>query len=127
MSSAQSRLKRLASLSQKAVMKFSRLRAKSMLAWVGTVAGRFRGATIFTPFTTTVSPSFDSVQLPPPSAPRSMITEPGFMLVTMASSSSFGAKTPPMRAVVMTTSTVAQCSASILACRALSSADSSAA
>ena len=47
------------------------------LAWNATVAGRFSGAMIVTSCTCTVSPGFDSSQLPPVSAARSTITEPG--------------------------------------------------
>jgi hypothetical protein len=40
--------------------------------------------------------------LPPRSAARSTITEPGFMLSTIARVTSFGAGRPGMSAVVMT-------------------------
>ena len=54
--------------------------------------------------TRTVSPGRDSSQLPPPSAARSTITAPGFIDRTMSAVTSLGANTPPMSAVVTTTS-----------------------
>ena len=74
------------------------------LAWPGTVLGMFTGPMIVTPFACTSSPARVSSQLPPLSAARSTITAPGFMLRTISAVSSLGAKTPPMSAVVITTS-----------------------
>src|SRR5690606_19868681 len=90
--------------------KAARVREQSRLAWCGMLAGTLSGARIVTPPSTTVSPGRDSSQLPPPSAPRSTMTAPGFMERTVAASSSRGAKTPPMSAVVITTSDWAHCS-----------------
>ncbi len=44
------------------------------------------------------------------------MTEPGFIFSTISAVISFGAVTPPMRAVVMTTSAPAQCLAISSAC-----------
>ncbi len=78
-----------------------------------------------TPSTCAVSPGRESSQLPPPSAARSTMTAPGFMLRTISPVSSLGANTPPMSAVVITTSDCATCAASSSRCLALSSSDSS--
>ena len=102
-----------------------RLREKSRLACSGIVAGRLSGARMVTPPTRTVSPGRESSQLPPPSAARSTMTEPGCMLRTMSAVMSLGANTPPMSAVVITTSDWAHCAASSSRCRALSASDSS--
>src|SRR6476620_11173805 len=59
---------------------------------------------IFTPFSTTVSPGFDPSTLPPVSAARSMITEPGAMPRTASAVISSGAGRPGIWAVVMITS-----------------------
>lgn len=53
------------------------------------------------------------------------MTDPGFMERTVSAVSSFGANTPPMSAVVMTTSDWAHWSTSIWRCRAWSSGESS--
>ncbi len=67
-----------------------------------------------TPWATTTSSALVSSQLPPRSAARSTITEPGAMASTMASVTSTGDCRPGIAAVVITTSlratTVSICS-----------------
>ena len=58
------------------------------------VAGRFTAPTIFTSWRTTVWPASVSSQLPPVSAARSTITEPGFIRFTASSMISSGARRP---------------------------------
>ena len=68
------------------------LRAYSDEAWSGIVDGRLSGPTIVTSSLTTVWPGSVSSQLPPVSAARSTITEPGFMFLTACSVTSSGAR-----------------------------------
>ncbi len=88
-------------------------------------AGRFRGETIFTSCSTTVSPGSVSSQLPPDSPARSTITDPGFIPRTASSVTSFGAGRPGTSAVVMTTSKPLIASVSACCWRMRSSAVSS--
>ena len=60
---------------------------------------------IVTSCTTTVSPGFDSSQLPPVSAAQSTITEPARIAVTMSAVIRRGAGLPGICAVVTTRST----------------------
>jgi len=59
-----------------------------------------RGPITLTPFSTTVSPGSVSSQLPPVSAARSTITEPGAIERTAAAVISSGAGRPGIAAVV---------------------------
>ena len=68
----------------------------------GMVAGRLVGPRISTPWCTTSLSARDSSQLPPWSAARSTITEPGRIPSTIAAVSSSGARLPGTRAVVIT-------------------------
>ena len=70
------------------------LRAYSDEAWSGIVDARLAGPTIVTSSLTTVWPGSVSSQLPPVSAARSTITEPGFMFLTACSVTSSGARRP---------------------------------
>ena len=83
--------------------------------------------TIVTPPRSTSSPGSVSSQLPPASAARSTITEPGRMRSTAAAGISFGAGRPGMSAVVITTSMSGIRSSSAACCRACCSGESSAA
>ena len=74
------------------------------LAWYGTVDGRLVGPRIVTPCATTISSALVSSQLPPRSAARSTITEPGAMAFTISPVTSTGDRLPGIAAVVMTTS-----------------------
>ena len=68
---------------------------------------RWRGCaarSTFTPPSTTVSPALVSSQLPPVSAARSTITEPGAIAATASAVISVGAGRPGIGAVVMITS-----------------------
>ena len=80
------------------------LRESSWLACVGIVDGRFVVPTIVTPPSTISSPGRVSSQLPPVSAARSTITDPGRMPRTASAVTSFGAGRPGIAAVVITTS-----------------------
>ena len=82
---------------------------------------------IVTPFgVSTVSPAFDSSQLPPRAdAAMSTMTEPGFILPTASAVTSTGGLRPGTWAVVMTTSIVPMTSLSSACCAARSSAVSS--
>ena len=66
--------------------------------------GTFTGPRMVTPCATTVSPARVSSQLPPRSAARSTITEPGFMPATISPVTRTGALRPGTLAVVITTS-----------------------
>ena len=75
--------------------------------------GRFSGAAIVTPPSVTyVSPGRASSQLPPASAARSTITEPGFIPCTASALISFGAGRPGTSAVVTITSDLPICTVS---------------
>ena len=63
----------------------------------GTVLGTFSGAMIVTSFDDTVWPGSDSSQFPPVSAARSTMTEPGFIVATIALVISVGALRPGCR------------------------------
>src|SRR3954467_12801271 len=81
------------------------LRAYSEDACSAISDGRFKGPTILTPPSCLkVSPGLVSSQLPPASAARSMITEPGFIACTASAGISFGAGRPGTSAVVTITS-----------------------
>src|SRR6266508_3540869 len=79
-------------------------RAYSWLAWKGIVEATFVSPTTVTPSRSTISPGSVTSQLPPASAARSMITEPGRMRVTAPAGISRGAGRPGISAVVTTTS-----------------------
>ena len=74
------------------------------LAWYGTSAGGFDGPMIVTPLWTTISSGLVSSQLPPRSAARSTITDPGAIASTISVVTRIGARLPGISAVVMTTS-----------------------
>ena len=76
---------------------------------------------IFTPFCSTVWPGFEPSTLPPVSAARSMITEPGAMLLTASAVIRRGAGRPGIWAVVMITSWRLAASPSSLRSRSFSS------
>src|SRR4051795_2313943 len=81
------------------------LRAYSEDACSAISDGRFKGPTILTPpSVVNLSPGRVSSQLPPASAARSTITEPGFMSATADAGMSFGAGRPGTSAVVTITS-----------------------
>src|SRR6266542_2332115 len=80
------------------------LRAYSWLAWNGIVDGTFVSPTRVTPSRSTISPGSVSSQLPPASAPRSTMTEPGRICLTASAGISRGAGRPGTSAVVITTS-----------------------
>src|SRR5919201_3661171 len=80
------------------------LRENSWLAWNGIVAGTFVNPTIVTPSRSTSEPGSVSSQLPPASAARSTITEPGRIPATAAAGIRVGAGRPGASAVVITTS-----------------------
>src|SRR5690606_13341150 len=84
--------------------RFCRLRAYSSEACSARRLGTFSGATMVAGPTSTVSPGTVSGVLPPPSAARSMITDPGFIPMICASLMIFGLGRPGMAAVVMTAS-----------------------
>ena len=81
------------------------LRAYSCEACSAIVEGTFSGARILTSWRMMLSPGSDSSQLPPVSAARSTITEPGFIRSTASSVTRIGARRPGTAAVVITTST----------------------
>src|SRR5439155_819334 len=70
------------------------LREYIWLAWYGMVDGRFVVPSMRTPATSGVTPGSVSSVLPPVSAARSTITEPGFIDRTMSAVMSFGAGRP---------------------------------
>mmetsp|Transcript_9299 Transcript_9299/g.22847 ORF Transcript_9299/g.22847 Transcript_9299/m.22847 type:complete len:355 (+) Transcript_9299:2167-3231(+) len=79
--------------------------------------GRSSNPMIVTPLSvTTVWPGLVMVQLPPPAAAKSTITEPGFIAFTMWSSISFGLGLPGMAAVVITMSHSLQCFVKVSFC-----------
>src|SRR5690242_1709144 len=80
------------------------LRAYSWLAWNGIVDGRFVRPTMVTPSRSTTSPGSVSSQLPPVSAARSTITEPGRIFATAVAGIRRGAARPGISAVVITAS-----------------------
>ena len=80
-----------------------------------------------TPLATTSSPGFVSSQLPPVSAARSTITEPGRIAPTAEAGISFGAGRPGTAAVVITTSKSGSRFSSAACCCACCSGVSSAA
>ena len=80
------------------------LREYIWLAWYGMVDGRFVVPSMRTPSTSVITPGSVSSVLPPVSAARSTITEPGFIDRTMSAVMSFGAGRPGIAAVVMTMS-----------------------
>ncbi len=75
--------------------------------------------TIVTPFTSITSPGRVSSQLPPVSAARSTITEPGRIFSTADAGISFGAGRPGIAAVVITRSKSGMRSASAACCCSL--------
>jgi hypothetical protein len=72
-----------------------------------------------------VSPGFVSSQLPPASAARSTITEPGFISATALAGISFGAGRPGTSAVVTITSDLPICTLKASRWICCSSGDSS--
>ena len=80
---------------------------------------------IVTPPPTTISPGFVSSQLPPVSAARSTITEPGRIRATAVAGMSLGAGRPGIAAVVITRSNSGIRSSSAACCRCCSSGVSS--
>ena len=68
------------------------------------VLGRFSSPMTVTPPESTISPGFVSSQLPPVSAARSTITDPGRMRATADAGISLGAGRPGIAAVVITRS-----------------------
>ena len=66
--------------------------------------GRFVVPSIRTPFTSITFPGSVSSELPPVSAARSTMTDPGFIERTMSAVMSFGAGRPGIAAVVITMS-----------------------
>ena len=85
-------------------------------AWVGSRPGRSVYPRIVTPpGVTTFWPATLPATLPPFAAAMSTTTVPGFIEATIASVNRRGAGRPGMRAVVMTMSTSAACSAYIFA------------
>ena len=70
----------------------------------GIVDGRFVRPTIVTPSRSTISPGTVSSQLPPVSAARSTITDPGRIRATAPAGISRGAARPGTSAVVIATS-----------------------
>ena len=101
------------------------LRESSWLACVGIVAGRFVSPTIVTPSRTISSPGSVSSQLPPVSAARSTITEPGRIARTASAVTSLGAGRPGIAAVVITASNCGIRSCSSACCAACCSGVSS--
>src|SRR5262249_39586393 len=81
-----------------------RFREYIWLAWYGTVLARFTRPTMVTPYSTTISPDRVSSQLPPRSAARSTITEPGVIRETISLGTSTGDFFPGTTAAVITTS-----------------------
>src|SRR5574341_1497935 len=84
--------------------KLATFRAYIWLACNGSVAGRFTGPRTVTPRCTTCVPICVSSQLPPVSAARSTITDPGRIPSTAARVTRIGARFPGIAAVVTTTS-----------------------
>ena len=109
----------------KACTKAVRLRENSRLAWSGIDGREVERRQDRDAAPATVSPGRDSSQLPPPSAARSTMTAPGFIDRTISAVMSLGANTPPISAVVITTSDCAHCAARSSRWRAWSSSDSS--
>ena len=70
-----------------------------------------------TPWRVTTASTSDSGQLPPCSTAMSMITEPGFIDLTISSVTSTGALRPGISAVVITMSACLIRSATAAACR----------
>src|SRR5216683_1792419 len=101
------------------------LRAYSWLACRGIVDGTLRVPMMVTPPTSTSSPAFVSSTLPPVSAARSMMTDPGRMPLTMSPVTRRGARRPGTAAVVMTTSDFATCSPMSSRCLRRNSSDCS--
>src|SRR5258706_1868491 len=101
------------------------LRAYSWLACKGIVDGTLRVPMIVTPPTSTSLPAFVSSTLPPVSAARSTMTDPGRMPLTMSPVTSSGARRPGTAAVVMTTSDFATCSPMSSRCLRRNSSDCS--
>src|SRR5689334_1112424 len=87
--------------------RFARLLAYSRLAWKGSWLGRLSVPSIRTPPRSTTAPGSVSAQLPPVSAARSTITDPGRIERTISSLTSFGAGRPGTAAVVITQSAAA--------------------
>ena len=80
------------------------LREYIWLAWTGIVDARRIGPMIVTSCCTASRPGSVSAQLPPMSAARSTMIEPGFIDATASAGISLGAGSPGTRAVVMITS-----------------------
>src|SRR5207237_3111188 len=83
------------------------VRLYSWLACTGTVLGILRVPSITTPPTSRTSPGFRPSVLPPVSAARSTITEPGHIRATISLVTRIGARRPGTAAVVITTSAAA--------------------
>src|SRR4249919_17156 len=86
--------------------KFSTLRAYISLACTAPMLARLSGPATTTPLLSMVCPGRVSSQLPSVSAARSTITLPGFIPLTIAAVTIFGAGRPGTAAVQTITSTV---------------------
>src|SRR5205085_1701159 len=91
--------------------KLEMFRAYIWLACRGSVLGRLSGPRTITPSRRTSDPGAVTSQLPPVSAARSTMTEPGFMPRTASAVIRIGARLPGMAAVVITTSASFTCCA----------------
>src|SRR6185437_434309 len=100
----------------------STFRAYSSLACSGMVAGRFSGAAMVTPSTTTTEPGTLTSQFPLVSPAKSTTTLPGRIERTASAVTSFGAGRPGTSAVVITTSNFAIASVSAACCASCSAA-----
>src|ERR1700674_362867 len=105
--------------------RFATLRANSWLVASGIVEGTLRVPMMVTPATSTSLPAWVSSTLPPVSAARSTMTEPGRMPCTISAVTNTGARRPGMAAVVMTTSDLATCSPISSRCLRRNSSDCS--
>src|SRR6266849_1790008 len=101
------------------------LRAYSWLVVNAMVEGMLRVPMIVTPLTSTSLPATVSSTLPPVSAARSTITDPGRMPLTISPVTSRGARRPGTAAVVITTSDFATCSPMSSRCLRRNSSDCS--
>ncbi len=97
------------------------LREYMWLASTATLDWRFVVPMIVTPFSTTVWPGLQSSQLPPCSAARSTMTEPGRIPRTISAVMRMGARRPGMSAVVMQASDLAMWRFTASACFCFSS------
>src|SRR6202521_842918 len=105
--------------------RFATLRANSWLVASGIVEGTLRGPMMGTPPTSAALPAWVSSTLPPVSAARSTMTEPGRMPCTISAVTSSGALRPGTAAVGMTTSDFATCSPISSLCLRRNSSDCS--